>query len=418
MTTPVIFARKPEFVHKTCSFCQKEFEFPMPNATTSTIRVQCCFCSKKNTYNPISLTNSNNVANGNGIKKNRMFGTDQEPLETEYYDLLGVSPTADANEIKKQYYKLALQYHPDKNKASDAEQVFKKISVAYQVLSDPALRRKYNEFGTRDVEPEGGFVNPEDFFKQQFGGDRFVDIIGEISIGRDMKEVLQNAAEESDVDTPEFKARREANKNVMDEERERIKQQRIEKLVVNLIHKLTIYVEANEATGEEAYRKMIEIEADELKTESYGVELLRAIGFTYSLKAKQYLGREQMFGLPRVGHILREKGHVFSETLSTLKSAIDLQQSFTQLQEAEKKGLDENEKNKLQEATANKGLTALWKGSKLEVEGVLREVCDRVLSDPTVSKAESRKRAEGLGIIGSVYENVKPDNSEVKSFSE
>ncbi|CAG8448730.1 13570_t:CDS:2 [Ambispora leptoticha] len=405
MTTHVLLSQKPEYQHKTCSFCQKELEFKIPNTTTPTIHVQCYSCSKKNTFNTISLTNSKNATNGTSTKKGaqrRKFGTDQEPLETKYYDLLGVSPTADVNEIKKQYYKLALQYHPDKNKASDAEQVFKEISVAYQVLSDPVLRRKYNEFGTRDVEPEGGFVNPEDFFRQQFGGDRFVDIIGEISIGRDMKEVLQNAAEEDGTDTSEVKIRKEANKNIMDEERERIKQQRIEKLVANLIHKLTIYVESNNSAEEEAYSKMIEIEADELKTESYGVELLRAIGFTYSLKAKQYLGGEQMFGLPRVGHILREKGHVFSETLSTLKSAIDLQQSFNQLQEAEKKGLDENEKTK---------------GSKLEVESVLREVCDRVLTDTKVQKAILRKRAEGLKIIGSIYENVKPDSVEMKPFS-
>jgi hypothetical protein len=54
-------------------------------------------------------------------------------------------------------------------------------------------------------------------------------------------------------------------------------------------------------------------------------------------------------------------------------------------------------------------MQALWKGSKLEVEGVLREVCDRVLNDPGVSKDELRLRAEGLKIIGEIYESVKED---------
>src|SRR6185436_17894280 len=80
-------------------------------------------------------------------------------------------------------------------------------------------------------------VNPEEFFKQQFGGDRFVDIIGEISIGRDMKEVLQNASmdETSNANSADGDVRRrENNKNMQDEEREKIRQERVDKLVSKL----------------------------------------------------------------------------------------------------------------------------------------------------------------------------------------
>ncbi|CAG8471175.1 34_t:CDS:2 [Diversispora eburnea] len=416
MVTSLIASRKPEYFHGSCSYCKRKVEFRIPTTPINIVNVECYSCKQKTTFDISSEFTNGTTTNsniGSGSKKSRRLGTAQEPLETEYYEVLGVSPTASSSEIKKQYYKLALQFHPDKNKAPDAEQRFKKISDAYQVLSNPELRRKYNEFGKKnDIEPEGGFVNPEDFFKQQFGGDRFVDIIGEISIGRDMKEVLQHTIDEEDL-TEEEKAQRESNKVNQEDERETIRQQRIDKLVANLIHKLSLYVEGyeNNNNSAEEFRDLIESEADELKAESYGVELLHAIGFTYSLKAKQYLGSEQIFGLPRFGHILREKGHVFSETISTLRSAIDLQQSFKELQKAEQEGLDESEKTKLEEATTAKGLTALWKGSKLEVEGVLREVCDRVLSDPSVSKKVARKRAEGLKIIGSVYEHVKGDDN-------
>src|SRR5690606_1557181 len=80
-------------------------------------------------------------------------------------------------------------------------------------------------------------------------------------------------------------------------------------------------------------------------------------------------GRNEMLGLGGLFQSVREKSHIFSETVSTLKSAIDLQQSFNQLQDAEKNGLDEAQKSKLEELAASKGLRALWKGSKLEVEG-------------------------------------------------
>nr|CAG8601112.1 15467_t:CDS:2 [Entrophospora candida]CAG8606476.1 14190_t:CDS:2 [Entrophospora candida] len=430
MGSPVINSRKPEYVHKRCSHCSTELEFQAPTSFTNAspqYSVKCHSCqrisqfSQETPINNSNATTNNNSPNSNGSKKSkRVYGTAKEPLETELYDILGVSPTASSNEIKKQYYKLALQFHPDKNKSDDAEQRFKKISDAYQVLSDPKLRERYNEYGRNtEVMPEGGFVNPEDFFRQQFGGERFVDIIGEISIGRDMKEVLQNAATD-DVSneelTEEEKSRREssnstANSHALDDEREKIRQQRIGKLVSNLIEKLATYVGENGKVGldPKVFKERVEYEAEELKTESYGVELLHAIGFTYSLKAKQYLAGEQILGLPRLGHILREKGHVFSETISTLKSALDLQQSFSQLQKAEEAGVDAQEKNKLEEAAANKGLTALWKGSKLEVESVLREVCDRVLSDPAIPKEILVKRAEGLKIIGAVYENVKSE---------
>ncbi|KAI7817763.1 X-domain of DnaJ-containing-domain-containing protein [Gamsiella multidivaricata] len=264
----------------------------------------------------------------------------------------------------------------------------------------------------KEVSPEGGFVNPEAFFKQQFGGDRFVDIIGEISIGRDMRDALNEPEDEEAADlTPEEKAKREATvTESKDKARDEARQARVDKLVKNLVHKLSIYTDGPcDYQAAKAYQEMIRLEAEELKAESYGVELLHAIGFTYTLKAKQYLGKNEMLGLGSWFHGVREKGHILSETVSTLRAAMDLQQSFSQLQEAEKEEMDEAAKKALEEAAASKGLRALWKGSKLEVEGVLRDVCDKVLGDPSVPKPILLKRASALKIIGAVFEGVKPD---------
>ena len=69
--------------------------------------------------------------------------------------------------------------------------------IGAQTLSDPDLRKKYNEFGSRESQPEGGFMDPEEFFSQLFGGEKFVPIIGHISLGRDMKTALQEDRDET-----------------------------------------------------------------------------------------------------------------------------------------------------------------------------------------------------------------------------
>ncbi|MDQ1735637.1 MAG: curved DNA-binding protein, partial [Pseudonocardiales bacterium] len=78
----------------------------------------------------------------------------------DFYEILGVSRSASQDEIQRAYRKLARQYHPDVNKDPEAEERFKEISEAYDVLSDPDTRKRYDAFGAdfRKV-PEG--VDPQ-----------------------------------------------------------------------------------------------------------------------------------------------------------------------------------------------------------------------------------------------------------------
>jgi molecular chaperone DnaJ len=73
-------------------------------------------------------------------------------MKREYYEVLGVSRTATKDEIKKAYRKLALQFHPDKNPDNkDAEEHFKEVNEAYEVLSNDDKRRRYDQFGHAGV---------------------------------------------------------------------------------------------------------------------------------------------------------------------------------------------------------------------------------------------------------------------------
>ena len=76
-------------------------------------------------------------------------------MSNDYYQILGVSKTASADEIKKAYRKLALQYHPDRNKGKEAEGKFKEVTKAYEVLSDTSKRQTYDQFGAAAFEQGG-----------------------------------------------------------------------------------------------------------------------------------------------------------------------------------------------------------------------------------------------------------------------
>ncbi len=112
----------------------------------------------------------------------------------DFYEVLGVSKSASAAEIKSAYRKLALEWHPDRNKAAHANDKFKEINEAYAALSDPKKKEQYDQFGhaTPGGNPFGGgqgpfsysysssggnpfggsadFIDPFDIFEQFFGG--------------------------------------------------------------------------------------------------------------------------------------------------------------------------------------------------------------------------------------------------------
>src|SRR3990167_1539787 len=89
--------------------------------------------------------------------------------KSDYYDILGISKGASADEIKKAYRKQALEWHPDRHKDEKeaAEKRFKEINEAYQILSNPQKRTAYDQYGAAGAQGFGGGGNP---FAQGFGG--------------------------------------------------------------------------------------------------------------------------------------------------------------------------------------------------------------------------------------------------------
>jgi len=118
----------------------------------------------------------------------------------DYYKTLNISRNATIEDIKKAYRKLALKYHPDRNKDKDAEEQFKKVSEAYSVLSDPQKKQQYDRFGTVSSSVGqsyssnfGGFGDFDDLFNSFFGHSHKK----QVKKGTDIQQSVEITLEES-----------------------------------------------------------------------------------------------------------------------------------------------------------------------------------------------------------------------------
>jgi len=436
MTTEecVVESRKPESVKVAkCPECKENVEYVEPVGVAS-FKIKCYNCNFE--FSPVEKKPETKQREEKKEEKPSLFsksgktGTDEKPLETEYYDILNIAPTATPEEIKKAYRKMALKYHPDKNPGNqEAEDMFKKISEAYQILSDPAKRTKYNKYGkTENTEV---MVDPGEFFKQQFGGERFNSYIGDLMIAGEFTDVMNGEGVDPNNQEEMEKIRKEKREK-QDKRVKELSEKLINKINNGHVNNVEPYfnnpslLKEKEKESLDNFRISLKVEAEDLKHESYGIELLHSIGYIYKLKANQALYQykvdngkihNKIFGYTnKFTSKMKEKGHVISETVSTVKSAYDLQYSFEKMQMQDKMNetnasLDEEKrkilKDQMEQEAALKGMNMIWKSSKLEIESTLIEVCDKVFSEANVKPLTMKARAKAILTIGEVFEKTE-----------
>jgi len=457
-------------------------------------------------------------------------------VDTAYYDTLGVGPTASELEIKKAYRKLAIVHHPDKNPNDPtAHEKFQSIGEAYQVLSDKDLRAAYDKFGKDHAKPQEGFADPSEFFSSIFGGEAFVDWIGEISLMKDltatmditMQEEAEQAAKaeeeaatagaegakkDTDADFPgtddaikqslkeqeaaeaaaaaatgtsappppkvvvndekepqpaaggpplparsqstspapsstsrsrtqiplrpaltdkshedltaagengdlteESKKHKKGGLSkeqreqliALEKERARIRQERVDTLARKLIDRISVWTETDKSADvTHAFQEKTRLEVENLKMESFGIDILHAIGQTYVTRASTLLRSQKFLGIGGFFSKLRDKGNMVKDTWNTISSAIDAQQTMEDMARMEEKGgedWNDERRAEYERRVTGKILNAAWRGSKFEIQSVLRDVCDAVLYDKKVHLNKRLERAQALVLIGDIF---------------
>jgi curved DNA-binding protein CbpA len=306
----------------------------------------------------------------------------RDTQKIDYYEVLGVPRDATIQEITKKYYKLARENHPDKNPNNPfAEERFKLIGEAYQILSDPEKREKYDKFGMVGVSEE--FVDPRQLFRMLFGGGKFENIFGDISFAD-----IDLASSSNSDGTPSFDS----------DAFEKKQNERREKLAHHLLIKVEPYVQGVQAN----FAKMVEQEAHELAEAPGGIELMQLVSYVYIQEAKQHL--DTFFGIPAFFSEVAEKGHLLKEVISTARDMVKMQAAQEKLERA---GIapDSAPNSDVTRQLLEQGLKAIWKMGKLEIETTLRSVCEAVLEEK-VPKRIVKARAKGLKLIGEVYHRV------------
>jgi hypothetical protein len=189
-------------------------------------------------------------------------------------------------------------------------------------------------------------------------------------------------------------------------ERARIRQERVDTLARKLLDRISVWTETDKGPDvTQAFQEKTRLEVEDLKMESFGLDILHAIGQTYISKASALLKSQKFFGITGFFSRVKDKGALVKDTWNTISSAIDAQASMEEMAKMEQAGGEEWTEEKrieYERRVTGKILTAAWRGSKFEIQSVLRDVCDSILNDKKVPLKKRLERAEALILIGEI----------------
>jgi len=268
---------------------------------------------------------------------------------------LQADPKAEPSAIKRNYYILARKYHPDKNNSVEAAEKFKDIAEAYQVLSDPQLREKYDLDGKDAVSGDKNSPN-EDAIRPDsatllaflFGSDKFQNYIGRLAISTSA--MLGDSSELSAQDS------------------RKLQERRVTRLALLLAQKVEPWTKEDY----DSCKAQWSIEADNLVSVSYGWELIQALGMAYEVAAVQFLGSmESGIGMPSIrkwaeAQQAKSKGKKTANTnqFQTMMATLDVMEIQSEFEEKISKAVTDEEKEELQremeEATQDVMLKVIW----------------------------------------------------------